>query len=149
MNNYLSSSIPKRSLRKTGRKIVLEQIEKNNILGKYEIFDKYLYLTTVDPISKNTKEEYKLCIAKLCNAKEEIIYKKIKDVIPAMKKYNTFAINVERRGDHKFTSTELARELAGSVFDVFPEINVDLGKPELTVHVKVINNKCLLYTEEK
>ena len=57
MNNYLSSSIPKRSLRKTGRKIVLEQIEKNNILGKYEIFDKYLYLTTVDPISKNTKEE--------------------------------------------------------------------------------------------
>jgi len=65
------------------------------------------------------------------------------------KKIQTFAIKVERKGEHKFTSTELAKELAGSVFDLLPKIKVDLGSPELKVNVKVLNNKCLIYTEKK
>ena len=55
-----------------------------------------------------------------------IIYEKIKDILSVDEKTKTFAIKVERKGDHNFTSTELARELAGSVFDLFPKIQVDL-----------------------
>ena len=73
----------------------------------------------------------------------------IKDVLPAVEKIKTFAVKVERKGEHKFTSTELARELAGSVFDLFPKIQVDLKNPELIVHVKVLNNKSILYTEKR
>ena len=61
----------------------------------------------------------------------------------------TFAIKVERKGEHKFSSTELAKELAGSVFDLFPKIKVNLESPDLKVNVKILNNKCLIYTEKK
>jgi len=146
MNNYVSISTPKRSLKNVGRKIVLEQMQKFDNLAKYQIINKYLYLTTIKTISK---EEYKLNDAELCNTNRELIYDKIKNVLPKEKENKTFAINVERKGEHKFTSTELARELAGSVFDIFPDIKVDLDKPHLIVHIKVLNNKCLIYTEQK
>ena len=146
MNNYVSINIPKRSLKNVGRKIVLEQMQEFDNLVKYQIINKYLYLTSIKTISK---EEYKLNDAELCDTNRELIYGKIKNILPKEKENKTFAINVERKGEHKFTSTELARELAGSVFDIFPDIKVDLNKPHLIVHIKVFNNKCLIYTEEK
>ncbi len=149
MINYVSINIPKNRLKKIGRKIVLEQIENHNILSKYQILNKYLYLTSIDPISKETKHKYRLTKAKLCSSNIDIIYDNIKDVLPAAEKIKTFAVKVERKGEHKFTSTELARELAGSVFDLFPKIQVDLKNPELIVHVKVLNNKSILYTEKR
>jgi len=146
MNNYVSINIPKRSLKNVGRKIVLEQMQQFDNLAKYQIINKYLYLTSIKTISK---DEYKLNDAELCDTNRELIYRKIKNILPKEKENKTFAINVERKGEHKFTSTELARELAGSVFDIFPDIKVDLNKPHLIVHIKVFNNKCLIYTEEK
>tara|TARA_Y100001968_G_C19265031_1_gene671217 strand:+ start:425 stop:865 length:441 start_codon:yes stop_codon:yes gene_type:complete len=146
MNNYVSLNIPRRSLKKIGRKIILEQIEKYDNLAKYLIINKYLYITS---IKKITKEEYKLSEAELCDTKNELMYNKIKKILPKGNKNKTFAIKVDRKGEHKFTSTELARELAGAVFDVYPDINVDLDEPNLVVHVKVLNNKCLLYTEQR
>jgi len=146
MNNYVSINIPKRSLKNVGRKIVLEQMQQFDNLAKYQIINKYLYLTSIKTISK---DEYKLNDAELCDTNRELIYGKIKNILPKEKENKTFAINVERKGEHKFTSTELARELAGSVFDIFPDIKVDLNKPHLIVHIKVFNNKCLIYTEEK
>ena len=146
MNNYVSVNIPKRSLKKKGRKITLEQIENHDNLSKYLIISKYLYITSINKINK---EEYKLYDAELCESKNEIMYNKIKNILPKENESNTFAINVNRKGEHKFTSTELARDLAGAVFDVYPDISVDLDNPKLIVHVKVLNNKCLIYTEQR
>tara|TARA_Y100001968_G_scaffold327308_1_gene372054 strand:+ start:946 stop:1386 length:441 start_codon:yes stop_codon:yes gene_type:complete len=146
MNNYVSVNIPKRSLKKIGRKITLEQIENHDNLSKYLIINKYLYITSMNKINK---EEYKLYDAELCESKNEIMYNKIKNILPKENESNTFAINVNRKGEHKFTSTELARDLAGAVFDVYPDISVDLDNPKLIVHVKVLNNKCLIYTEQR
>ena len=146
MNNYVSVNIPKGSLKKIGRKIALEQIEKHDNLAKYLIINKYLYITS---IKKMAKEEYKLYDAELCEAKNEIMYNKIKNILPKENESNTFAINVNRKGEHKFTSTELARDLAGAVFDAYPDISVDLDKPKLIVHVNVLNNKCLIYAEQR
>jgi len=146
MNNYVSVNIPKRSLKKIGRKITLEQIENHDNLSKYLIISKYLYITSINKINK---EEYKLYDAELCESKNEIMYNKIKNILPKENESNTFAINVNRKGEHKFTSTELARDLAGAVFDVYPDISVDLDNPKLIVHVKVLNNKCLIYTEQR
>ena len=146
MYNYVSVNIPKRNLKKIGRKIILEQIEKEDNLAKYLIINKYLYITS---IKKITKDEYKLSKAELCEAKNELMYNNIKNILSKGNENKTFAIKVDRKGEHKFTSTELAKELAGAVFDVYPDINVDLGEPNLTVHVKVLNNKCLLYTEQR
>ena len=149
MINYVSINIPKNRLKKIGRKIVLEQMEKYNNLSKFQILNKYLYLTSIDSVSKETIHEYRLTEAKLCSSKGKIIYEKIKDILSVDEKTKTFAIKVERKGEHNFTSTELARELAGSVFDLFPKIQVDLKNPELIVHVKVLNNKSLIYTEKR
>jgi len=146
MNNYVLLNIPKRSLKKLGRKIVLEQTQKYDNLSKYQIINKYLYLTS---IKKIPNEEYNLNDAELCDANKDLIYQKIKKILPKETKNKTFAISVERKGEHKFTSTELARELAGSVFDIYPDISVDLDKPNLTIHIKVLSNKCLIYTEQK
>lgn len=149
MINYVSIDIPRNRLKKIGRKIVLEQIEDYNNLSKYQIINKYLYLTSIASISNETILKYGLTKAELCSSKVESIYDKIKDILPTNKETRTFAIKVDRKGDHKFTSTELARELAGSVFDLFPKIEVDLKNPELIVHVKVLNNKSLMYTEKR
>ena len=77
------------------------------------------------------------------------IYQNIKNIIPSKLEIETFAIKVERKGEHRFTSTEIARELAGSVFELFPKVKVDLKNPDLKVHIKILNNKCLMYMEIK
>ena len=147
MINYISSNISKKSLKNIGRKIVLELFEKNKILSKYQIFNKYLFLTSMEYISDDFKAKYNLIEANLCNTNVENIYQNVKNIIPAELDIETFAIKVERKGEHRFTSTELARQLAGSVFELFPNLKVDLKNPNLKVHIKVLNNKCLLYME--
>ena len=149
MINYVSADIPKKSLNRVGRKIVLELFEKSNIFCKYQIFNKYLYLTSVETISDDFKTRYKLIEAKLCETNVENIYDHVKHIIPSKLNIETFAIKVERKGEHRFTSTELAKELAGSVFELFPNVRVDLKNPDFKVHIKVLNNKCLLYTERR
>ena len=149
MINYISTDIPKKSLKKVGRKIVLELFGDNKILSKYQIFNKYLYLNSMEAISDDLKAKYKLIEARLCDTKVENIYQNVKNIIPSKLEIETFAIKVERKGEHTFTSTELARELAGSVFELLPKVKVDLKNPNLKVHIKVLNNKCLMYMEIK
>ena len=149
MINYISTDIPKKSLRKVGRKIVLELFEKNKILSKHQIINKYLYLNSMEKISDDFKAKYKLIEARLSDTNVENIYQNVKNIIPSKLKIETFAIKVERKGEHRFTSTELARELAGSVFELLPKVKVDLKNPNLKVHIKILNNKCLLYMEIK
>ena len=71
MNNYISTDIPKKSLKKVGRKIVLELFENNKILSKYQTFNKYLYLNSVEAISNDFKAKFKLIEARLCDTKVE------------------------------------------------------------------------------
>ena len=150
MINYVCVDIPKKNLKIIGRKIVLRLIEQHSILSKYQVLSKYLYLTSTENISDDIRNKYGLIEAELCDSNNKKIYNKIKHLIRNEKSnIRTFAISVERKGEHKFTSTELAKELAGSVFDVFPKIKVNLGNPELKINVKVLNNKCIIYTERK
>ena len=149
MINYISTDIPKKSLKKVGRKIVLELFEKNKILSKYQIINKYLYLNSMEKISDDFKAKYKLIEARLSDTNVQNIYQNIKNIIPSKLEIETFAIKVERKGEHRFTSTELASELAGSVVELFRNVKVDLKNPDLKVHIKVLNNKCLMYMEIK
>ena len=149
MINYISTDIPNKSLKRVGRKIVLELFKNNRILSKYQIFNKYLYLSSMESISDDFKAKYKLIEAMLCDTNVENIYQNVKNIVPSKLDIETFAIKVERKGEHRFTSTELAREIAGSVFELFPKVKVDLENPNLKVHIKILNNKCLLYMEIK
>ena len=149
MINYISTKIPNKSLKRVARKIVLELFENNKILSKYQIFNKYLYLNSMEAISDDFKAKYNLIEARLCDANVENIYQNVKNIIPSKLEIETFAIKVERKGEHRFTSTGLARELAGSVFELFPKVKVNLKNPDLKVHIKVLNNKCLMYMEIK
>ncbi len=79
MNNYVLINIPKRSLKKLGRKIVLDQMQNFDNLSKYQIIDKYLYLTSIKRI---LKREYNLNDAELCDTNKELIYQKIKNILP-------------------------------------------------------------------
>ena len=149
MINYISTEIPNKSLKRVGRKIVLELFKNNGILSKYQIFNKYLYLNSMESISDDFKAKYKLIEAMLCDTNVENIYQNVKNIVPSKLDIETFAIKVERKGEHRFTSTELAREIAGSVFELFPKVKVDLENPNLKVHIKILSNKCLLYMEIK
>ena len=149
MNNYVLVHKSRKSLKKIGRKIVLELYNNENVLSKYQIFNKYLYITSVEAAPEEVKLKYKLIKAKLCETKIEAIYDNVKNLISSEDNIQTFAIKVERKGEHKFTSTELARELAGSVFELFPDVSVDLTNAKFKIHVKVLNNKSLLYTEKE
>ena len=149
MNNYVLVHKSRKNLKKIGRKIVLELFNNENILSKYQILNKYLYITSVEAAPEEVKLKYKLIKAKLCETKIETIYDNIKNLISSEDNIQTFAIKVERKGEHKFTSTELARELAGSVFELFPDVSVDLTNAKFKVYVKVLNNKSLIYTERE
>ena len=149
MNNYVLVHKSRKNLKKIGRKIVLELYNNENILSKYQIFNKYLYITSVEAAPEEVKLKYKLIKAKLRETKIEAIYDNVKNLISSEDYIQTFAIKVERKGEHKFTSTELARELAGSVFELFPDVSVDLTNAKFKVYVKVLNNKSLIYTERE
>ena len=61
MINYISTEIPKKKLeKKVGSKIVLELFENNKILSKYQTFNKYLYLNSMEKISDDFKAKYKI-----------------------------------------------------------------------------------------
>ena len=87
MNNYVLINIPKRSLKKLGRKIVLDQMQNFDNLSKYQIIDKYLYLTSIKRI---LKREYNLNDAELCDTNKELIYQKIKNILPKENKKNSY-----------------------------------------------------------
>ena len=79
------------------------------------------------------------------SSKENEIYESIKMLIQHAILPKNFAIRVDRKGNHDYDSTELARNVAGAVFDKWPDINVDLNSPELEICVQIINNKCIIY----
>jgi thiamine biosynthesis protein ThiI len=60
---------------------------------------------------------------------------------------HTFAIRMKRVGTHPFTSQEKAVELGNLVRGAFPNLRVDLGHPDLELHVEIREGTCYLFTD--
>jgi tRNA(Ser,Leu) C12 N-acetylase TAN1 len=140
MYGFIIETDSNQSLRKIGDKIIISLYEEE-IIAKYNTFGKKIFLETKNPLPKD--RNYPPAI--MSTSEEKDIYSKIKMLIKRIKETNSFAIKVTRKGDHKYTSTGLARNVAGAVFDNWPNIKVDLKKPQLEVVIQIINNRSLIY----
>ena len=81
----------------------------------------------------------------MSNEKEDEIFHNIKTIIKNVKEPTTFAVSVQRKGDQKYSSTELARNVAGAAFEIWPKIKVNLKKPQLKINIEIINNRSIIY----
>ena len=86
-----------------------------------------------------------MCSAIMCTEKEKNIFQNIKKLIENVDEPTNFAVIVQRKGDQKYSSTELARNVAGAAFEIWPEIKVNLKKPQLEINVEIINNRTIIY----
>lgn len=143
MYKFALKNIPRRSQTKIGDSIILRLYEKG-IIAKYQIFGPFLFIESHQDISGEIKDS-KLFKALLASSDVKHIFNKIKEIIIDLKKPKTFAIKVTRKGDHPYTSTQLARDVAGAVFEKWPDIKVNLKKPLLEINIEIINNRCIVY----
>ena len=58
----------------------------------------------------------------------------------------TFAIRIRRVGTHPFSSQEKAAGLGNLVRGRFPNLGVDLDRPDLELHVEIRGDTCYLFT---
>ncbi len=59
----------------------------------------------------------------------------------------TFAVRARRVGSHPFTSQDLAKEIGGAVLAACPGAKVNLGSPEVEIHVEVRENRGFVFRE--
>ena len=121
---------------------------KKDIKTKYKIIGNYIFLETKEDLIYNNIIKQKIHRGKLSTSKKEDIFEEIKKLISIVDKPRTFAIKVDRKGEHKYTSTELAKEVAGAPFEKWPSIKVDLDTPELEINVQIINNRSIIYLRD-
>lgn len=57
----------------------------------------------------------------------------------------TFAVRVKRVGDHPFSSNEKAIEYGSLLKEAFPDLRVNLAKPEKEIFVEIRNREAYLY----
>ena len=144
MNCYAIVKNRNQNLKGLGDKIILS-LSKQKIFAKYNIFGRIIALQSEQELSDvilNDKHVYP-CV--FTSSKENDIYENIKMLIKNAISTKNFAIKVDRKGSQDYNSTELARNVAGAVFDKWPNISVDLDSPELEICVQIINNKCIIY----
>ena len=144
MNCYAIVNNGNQSLKRLGDKIIIS-LSKQKIFAKYRVFGRIIVLESEQELSDvilNSKHLYP-CI--FTASKEHEIYESIKMLVENAIPTKNFAIRVDRKGNHDYDSTELARSVAGAVFDKWPDVSVDLDSPELKIYVQIINNKCLIY----
>jgi len=144
MNCYAIVNNGNQSLKGLGDKIIIS-LSKQKIFAKYRVFGRIIVLESEQELSDvilNSKHLYP-CI--FTGSKEHEIYESIKMLVENAIPTKNFAIRVDRKGNHDYDSTELARSVAGAVFDKWPDVSVDLDSPELKICVQIINNKCIIY----
>ena len=144
MNCYAIVNNGNQSLKGLGDKIIIS-LSKQKIFAKYRVFGRIIVLESEQELSDvilNRKHLYP-CI--FTGSKEHEIYESIKMLVENAIPTKNFAIRVDRKGNHDYDSTELARSVAGAVFDKWPDVSVDLDSPELKICVQIINNKCIIY----
>lgn len=145
MYGFIVETDSNQSLTKLGDKIILS-LYKDKIIAKYNLFGRKIFLETNEPFIKEKKITSSPAI--MSSSEQNEIYGKISQVIDRISEPETFAIKVIRKGEHKYTSTSLARNVAGAVFDKWPNIKVNLEKPQLELVIQIINNRSLIYVRD-
>ena len=126
-----------------GDKIIIS-LSKQKIFAKYRLFGRIIILESEQELSDAILGKHLYPCIFTCS-KENEIYESIKVLIENAIPTKNFAMRVDRKGNHDYESTELASNVAGAVFDKWPNICVDLNSPELEICVQIINNKCIIY----
>ena len=144
MQGFAIKNTSKKNLKHFGDKIILDLLD-NKIIAKYCTFGKNIFLESSQKINKSIIGKYNMNIAKMSNEKEDEIFHNIKTIIKNVKEPTTFAVSVQRKGDQKYSSTELARNVAWSAFEIWPKIKVNLKKPQLEINIEIINNRSIIY----
>jgi adenylyl- and sulfurtransferase ThiI len=147
MYGFIVETDSNQSLKRLGDKLILS-LYKEKIIAKYNIFGKKIFIETSESLTKENNLNGSFAPAIMSNSEQNEIYDKISKVINRVNEPDNFAIKVIRKGEHKYTSTELARNVAGAVFDKWPNIKVNLEKPQLEVIIQIINNRSLIYVRD-
>tara|TARA_Y100000758_G_scaffold298599_1_gene260039 strand:+ start:325 stop:771 length:447 start_codon:yes stop_codon:yes gene_type:complete len=144
MNCYAIVNNRNQTPKGLGDKIIIS-LSKQKIFAKYRVFGRIIALESEQELNNvilNGKHLYP-CI--FTSSKENEIYESIKMLIEHAVLTKNFAIRVDRKGEQDYNSTELARNVAGAVFDQWPNISVNLDSPELEIYIQIINNKSIIY----
>ena len=144
MQGFTIQNSSKKNLIPFGDKIILDLLEKG-IMAKYCTFGKNIFLESFHQINKSIISKYNMYTAIMSSEKEENIFQSIKKLIENVDEPANFAVKVQRKGDQKYSSTELARNVAGAAFEIWPEIKVNLEKPQLKINIEIINNRSIIY----
>ena len=144
MEGFVIKNSSRNNLKQIGDKIILNLIKKD-VKAKYRIIGNYIFLETNEDIIYNNIIKQEIHKGKITTSKKEDIFEEIKELISIIEKPESFAIKVDRKGEHKYTSTELAKEVAGAPFEKWPNIKVDLDNPDLEINVQIINNRSIIY----
>ena len=144
MNYYAIVKNRNQNLKRLGDKIILS-LSKQKIFAKYTIFGRIIALQSEQELSDAVLNDKHVYPCVFTSSKENDIYENIKMLIKNAISTKNFAIKVDRKGSQEYNSTELARNVAGAVFDKWPNVSVDLDSPELEICVQIINNKCIIY----
>ena len=148
MQEYVFINSEYQNIKQKGDKLILNLFNEN-ILAKYVILGKHISIMTNDILNKSIIDKYHLYSARFANSTETEIYNKISSLIETLSKPSNFAIKVVRKGEHKYNSTKLAKNVAGAVFDKWPNIRVNLKEPKMKICVQIINNKSIVYIIQK
>ena len=143
MQGFAISNLSSKNLKQKANRIILDLFEIG-IKAKYKIFGKYVYLESKDKITQKHLPDT-IYYAKLSTDKKDDIFSSIKGLIKDTKEPENFAVKVARKGEHKYSSTELAKEVAGAAFEEWPNIKVNLDNPYLEINIQIINNRSIIY----
>ena len=143
MQGFAISNLASKNLKQKANRIILDLFEIG-IKAKYKIFGKYVYLESKDKITQKHLPDT-IYYAKLSTDKKDDIFSSIKGLIKDTKEPENFAVKVARKGEHKYSSTELAKEVAGAAFEEWPNVKVNLDKPSLEINIQIINNRSIIY----
>jgi len=147
MEGFVIKFSSSKNLKQIGDKIILNLIEKG-LETKYRVLGNYIFLETKRSIEGEDIVKEEIYSGKISTSKKEDIFEEIRKLISIVDKPESFAIKVDRKGEHTYTSTELAREVAGAPFEKWPNIKVDLDKPDLEINVQIINNRSVIYLRD-
>jgi adenylyl- and sulfurtransferase ThiI len=142
MNSY-AIPIEGKNLKKIGNRIILS-LSKDGNTSKYRIIGNLIFLECTNKIYGSV-EGKKAFDSVISSSDEDDIYNSIRKLVKSKKETQTFAIRVIRKGNHRYDSTSLARNVAGAAFEEWKKISVNLGNPELEIFVQIINNISIIY----
>ncbi len=78
---------------------------------------------------------------------EELEEASLKFAEQRLKDKKTFALQVNRVGEHEFTSQDIAKKLGAGILQRLPHLKVDLKNPEKEIFIEIRGNDCYLFDE--